>query len=105
MDRRASAASSAKQNPPGILEGINSLIQAAKAKARGYQTTRKIIAMAYFIAGKLGYNGLEPLRGSPAGVRYSLTHLKQRRALFGAAGLRSIRRGIPHRDSSSRWSK
>jgi len=37
----------------GFLEGINSLIQAAKAKARGYRTTRNLIAMAYLIAGKL----------------------------------------------------
>jgi transposase len=37
----------------GLLEGINSLIQAAKAKARGYRTSRNLIAMAYLIAGKL----------------------------------------------------
>ena len=37
----------------GILEGINSLIQAAKAKARGYRSTRNLIAIAYLIAGKL----------------------------------------------------
>lgn len=37
----------------GILEGINSLLQAARAKARGYRTTRNFIAMAYLIAGKL----------------------------------------------------
>ena len=37
----------------GFLEGINSLIQAAKAKARGYRTTRNLIAMSYLIAGKL----------------------------------------------------
>jgi transposase len=37
----------------GVLEGINSLIQAAKAKARGYRTTRNLIAIAYLIAGKL----------------------------------------------------
>ena len=37
----------------GALEGINSLIQAAKAKARGYRTTRNLITMAYLIAGKL----------------------------------------------------
>jgi transposase len=37
----------------GVLEGINSLIQAAKAKARGYRSTRNLIAMAYLIAGKL----------------------------------------------------
>jgi transposase len=37
----------------GILEGMNSLIQAAKAKARGYRSTRNLIAIAYLIAGKL----------------------------------------------------
>ena len=37
----------------GLLEGINSLIQAAKARARGYRTTRNLITMAYLIAGKL----------------------------------------------------
>ena len=40
----------------GILEGINSLIQAAKAKARGYRTTRNLIAMAYLIAAKLPFH-------------------------------------------------
>jgi transposase len=37
----------------GILEGINSLVQAAKAKARGYRSTRNLTAMIYLIAGKL----------------------------------------------------
>jgi transposase len=37
----------------GILEGINSLVQAAKAKARGYRTSRNLKAMIYLIAGKL----------------------------------------------------
>ena len=39
----------------GILEGINSLIQAAKARARGYRTTRNLITMIYLIAGKLDF--------------------------------------------------
>ena len=39
----------------GILEGINSLIQAAKAKARGYRSSRNYITMIYLIAGKLDY--------------------------------------------------
>jgi transposase len=39
----------------GILEGINSLIQAAKAKARGYRTTKNLIAMIYLIGGKLKF--------------------------------------------------
>lgn len=37
----------------GLLEGINSLVQAAKAKARGYRTNRNLCAMIYLIAGKL----------------------------------------------------
>lgn len=40
----------------GILEGINSLIQAAKAKARGYRSTRNLIAIVYLIAAKLTFN-------------------------------------------------
>ena len=39
----------------GLLEGINSLIQAAKAKARGYRTARNLIAIVYLIAGKLDF--------------------------------------------------
>ena len=37
----------------GVLEGINSLIQAAKARARGYRSDRNLITMVYLIAGKL----------------------------------------------------
>ena len=37
----------------GLVEGINSLVQAAKAKARGYRTTRNLKAITYLIAGKL----------------------------------------------------
>lgn len=37
----------------GILEAINSLVQAAKAKARGYRTIRNLITMTYLISGKL----------------------------------------------------
>jgi transposase len=40
----------------GVLEGINSLIQAAKAKARGYRSTRNLVTMAYLIAGRLQFN-------------------------------------------------
>jgi len=39
----------------GFLEGINSLIQAAKARARGYRTSKNILAMSYLIAGKLDF--------------------------------------------------
>ena len=37
----------------GLIEGINSLVQAAKAKARGYRSTRNLKAMIYLVAGKL----------------------------------------------------
>jgi transposase len=37
----------------GVMEGINSLVQAAKAKARGYRSARNLIAITYLIAGKL----------------------------------------------------
>lgn len=37
----------------GLIEGINSLIQAAKAKARGYRNRETLKAMTYLIAGKL----------------------------------------------------
>jgi transposase len=37
----------------GLIEGINSLIQAAKAKARGYRSTRNLKAIVYLLAGKL----------------------------------------------------
>jgi transposase len=39
----------------GILEGYNSLIQAAKSRARGYRTIRNLITMAYLVAGKLDF--------------------------------------------------
>ena len=45
----------------GFLEGINSLIQAAKARARGYRNPRNLITMAYIIAGKLNFKSLYPL--------------------------------------------
>ena len=40
----------------GILEGINSLVQAAKARARGYRTNEYLITMIYLITGKLRFN-------------------------------------------------
>ena len=39
----------------GMLEGFNSLVQAAKARARGYRTDRNLIAMIYLIGGKLNF--------------------------------------------------
>lgn len=37
----------------GVLEGTNSLIQAAKRKARGYRNTDRMITIIYLIAGRL----------------------------------------------------
>lgn len=37
----------------GLLEGLNSLIQASKRRARGYRSTRNYIAMIYLVAGNL----------------------------------------------------
>ena len=37
----------------GLIEGINSLVQAAKAKARGYRSIRNLKAMVYLLTGKL----------------------------------------------------
>jgi len=38
-----------------LLEGMNSLIQAAKSRARGYRSNRNFIAMAYLIGAKLNF--------------------------------------------------
>lgn len=37
----------------GLIEGINSLVQAAKAKARGYRNKETLKAVTYMVAGKL----------------------------------------------------
>lgn len=37
----------------GFLESMNGLIQAAKARARGYRTDHRLILMAYLVCGKL----------------------------------------------------
>jgi transposase len=40
----------------GFMEGINSLVQAAKARARGYRSTKKMKVMIYLTAGKLNFD-------------------------------------------------
>ena len=40
----------------GMIEAMNSLIQAAKVRARGYRTTDNLITMAYLVCGKLRFN-------------------------------------------------
>jgi len=37
----------------GLLEGLSSLVQAAKARARGYRSARNLIAILYLMNGKL----------------------------------------------------
>ena len=37
----------------GLIEGIDSLVPAAKAKARGYRSIRNLKARVYLVAGKL----------------------------------------------------
>jgi len=39
-----------------LLEGLNSLVQAAKSRARGYRSNRNFIAMAYLIGAKLEFD-------------------------------------------------
>ena len=50
----------------GYVEAVNSLLQAAKAKARGYGTTDHFIAMAFLIAGKLTHLPGSPLQKARA---------------------------------------
>ncbi|MES0447356.1 MAG: ISL3 family transposase [Desulfobacterales bacterium] len=40
----------------GILEGLNGIVQAARAKARGYRTFKNYAAMIYLLTGKLDYS-------------------------------------------------
>ena len=40
----------------GVLEGINSIVQAVKRRARGYGTTKHFISMVYLVCGKLDLN-------------------------------------------------
>lgn len=44
----------------GLLEGLNSLIQAAKAKARGYRTARNFKIIVYLLTGKLNFRKINP---------------------------------------------
>jgi transposase len=46
----------------GRVEAVNALIQAAKAKARGYATTRHLITIAYLVAGKLTHLPVSPFK-------------------------------------------
>ncbi|RKY61201.1 MAG: ISL3 family transposase, partial [Candidatus Neomarinimicrobiota bacterium] len=44
----------------GLLEGLNSLIQAAKSKARGYSRSKNFKIIAYLITGKLNFANINP---------------------------------------------
>ena len=44
----------------GILEGINSLVQAAKAKARGYRTVKNLRLITYLVTAKLDFSKCNP---------------------------------------------
>ncbi len=44
------------QQTAGFMEGLNSIIQAAKRKARGYRNPDKLILIIYLIAGKLEFD-------------------------------------------------
>jgi transposase len=46
----------------GLLEGINSLVQAAKRRARGYRNVENLIAMVYMTANKLRLSTLAARR-------------------------------------------
>jgi len=45
----------------GLLEGMNSLIQAAKARSRGFRNVKYFITMIYLIGGKLEFRLPSPL--------------------------------------------
>jgi transposase len=44
----------------GILEGLNSIIQSCKNKARGYKTTRNFKIIAYLVTGDLNFKVINP---------------------------------------------
>jgi transposase len=48
----------------GLMEGINSVFQAAKAKARGYKKTETIITVIYLLTGKLDFSKVNPYCGA-----------------------------------------
>ncbi len=50
----------------GRVEAANASIQAAKAKARGYGTTKHLIAIAFLVAGKLLHLPVSPFQTQPS---------------------------------------
>ena len=55
----------------GILEGLNSIVQAAKARARGYRTFKNFKTIVYLTTGKLDFHTMNPHYRS---LRGSVTH-------------------------------
>lgn len=55
----------------GPIEAVNSLIQAAKARARGYRTPQRLVTMAYLIAGDLTHLPASPFHTRCAGQENS----------------------------------
>ena len=53
----------------GRVEAINSLIQAAKAKARGYGTVKHLITISYLVAGKLTHLPASPFNLKACAIR------------------------------------
>jgi len=45
----------------GILEGLNSVIQAAKSKARGFKTFKNYKIIVYLLTGKLDFSLVNPM--------------------------------------------
>ncbi len=48
----------------GILEGMNSMVQSVKARARGYRNKKYFILMAYLIGGRLDFSALRRADGT-----------------------------------------
>jgi transposase len=48
-----------------VLEGVNGLVQAGKARAHGYRNVHRFISMIYVLAGKLDFK-LPAWGGAPA---------------------------------------
>ena len=58
----------------GLLESLNSLIQAAKSRARGFQTLKNLKIMTYIVAGKWAIYPHKTARG----LIYRLVEMKKR---------------------------
>lgn len=50
------------------VEAANSLIQAVKAKARGYGTTHHLITISYLVAGRLKHLPASPFHTTKAAM-------------------------------------